>query len=394
MLRTGTDSKLLKQNNEMLKQLDNSLSGLQSGLTGREAQRKLDIHHMKAGQQAAESLEERLNDLAGMSTRQHETIMEKLARIQNQVEERNASTIPTHEMLTSKVPFSDNSREEKAENYTDDNHAGNELSESIDRLCDLATKPRTTAYSNEAQQIIADLEKILCLVSTEPKSPDTRETRKRKQGQVDDLESTKLSRISKQNLDLKKLQGILISSPCVSVNEQGWSITEVFKLSSLLIFFGIASSDTNIASENRRCRKTTFQNYDTDVGAVFVQVKKRRLMGNAKHGENNILIGKPEQEVEDIFEGTVSLIPKRTDRQTKISASFFQRVTKHGFFSLSPRLSFCAIIPDNSEIFALVENGDLKGIINHLQQGKTSLSDCDSEGRSLLNVRKHCYEYL
>lgn len=58
---------------------------------------------MKAGQQAAESLEERLNDLAGMSTRQHETIMEKLVRIQNQVEGRKASTIPTHEMLTPKV---------------------------------------------------------------------------------------------------------------------------------------------------------------------------------------------------------------------------------------------------------------------------------------------------
>lgn len=76
-------------------------------------------------------------------------------------------------------------------------------------------------------------------------------------------------------------------------------------------------------------------------------------MGNADHGENNILIRKPDQE------GTVSFIPKRTDRQTQISASFFQRLTKDGFFSLSPRLSICAIIPDNSEIFALVEDGDL-----------------------------------
>lgn len=71
MMQTGTDSKVLKQNKDMLKQLENSLSGLRSGLTGQEAQRKLDIHYMKAGQQAAESLEERLNDLAGMSTRQY-----------------------------------------------------------------------------------------------------------------------------------------------------------------------------------------------------------------------------------------------------------------------------------------------------------------------------------
>lgn len=80
----------------------------------------------------------------------------------------------------------------------------------------------------------------------------------------------------------------------------------------------------SITSENRRCRKT-FQNYDTNVGAVFVQAKKRRLMGNADHGENNILNRKPDQGVEDIFEGTVSFISKRTDRQTKFSALFFHK---------------------------------------------------------------------
>ena len=117
-------------------------------------------------------------------------------------------------------------------------------------------------------------------------------------------------------------------------------------------------------------------------------------MENADRGENNTLITKPDQEVEDIFEGIVSFIPKRTDRRTKISTSFFQRLSQDGFSSLSPRLSFCAIIPDNSEIFALVQCGDLKGIINHLQQGKPSFSDRDTEGRTLLNVRNHCHEYL
>lgn len=349
---------------------------------------------MKAGQQAAESLEEKLNDLVGMSTRQHETIMEKLARIQRQVEERKASTVPTSEMFTPKVSIPVNSREEKAENHTEENQAGNELSESIHRLCGLATKPRITAYSDQAQQIIADLEKILCLVSTKAKLPEPLEARKRKQDQLADQESAKLSRYSKQNLDLKKLQGLRISSPCISVNEQGQSVTELFKLSSFVDLFGIASFDASITSENRRYRKTTFQNYDTNVGAVFLQVKKRRLMGNADHAENNILIIKPDQEVEDIFEGTVSFIPKRADRQTKISTSFLQRVTKDGFFSLKPRLSFCSIIPDNSEIFALVEGGDLKGIIYHLKQRKAFLSDCDPEGRTLLNVRKHYCDYL
>lgn len=217
MKQTGTDSKVLKQNSDMLKLLENGLSGVQNGLTRQEAQRKVDSHQMKAGQQAAESLEGRLNGLAGMSTRQYETIMEKLAQIHNQVEECKASTVPTHETFTPEMSFSDNSGKEKAKEYTEDNY-GNELSESIDRLCGLATKPRTTAFSDEAQQIIADLEKILNFVSREAKLPETRETRKRK---LADLESAKVSRYSKQDLDFKRLQGLLISSPCISVNEQG-----------------------------------------------------------------------------------------------------------------------------------------------------------------------------
>lgn len=344
MLQTRIDSQALKQNNDLLEQLENGLSGVESGLTS----------------------------LAGMSMAQYETMMEKLAQIQ---EELKASAVHAHDMFTPKVSSPDNSKEEKAENHTDDDHASNELSESIDRLCGLATKPRTTACSDDAQQIITDLEKILSLISREAKSPGTRETRKRKQDQLADLESAEVSRYSKRGLrlDLKRLQGLLTSSPRISVNEQ-------------------ASFDTKTGSENRRHRKAAFQKYATTIGAISVQVKTRRLLKNANQIETNVLTGKSDQEVEDIFEGTVSFIPKKPDWRTKISTSFFQRSTKDGFFSFSPRLSFCAIIPDSSEIFALVSRGDLKGIINHLQQGKASLSDCDSKGRTLLNYALYCLE--
>ena len=117
-------------------------------------------------------------------------------------------------------------------------------------------------------------------------------------------------------------------------------------------------------------------------------------MKNADQGDNSILTKKPDQDAENIFEGTISFIRKRSDYGTKVFASFLQRSTQNGFFSVSPSLAFCAIIPDNSEIFALVEKGDLKGIITRLQQGKASLSDCDSKGRTLLNVRKSHHEFL
>lgn len=152
-------------------------------------------------------------------------------------------------------------------------------------------------------------------------------------------------------------------------------MTKLFKLSSFIDLFDLASFDASITSENRRYRITTFQNYDTPVGSIFVQVKKRRLMGNSDHGQNDTVNIKPDEEVEEIFESRVNFIPKRTDRQTRILASFMQRVTKDGFFSLKPRLSFCAIIPHNSEIFDLIRDNDLGGIIDHLQLGKAFLSD-------------------
>lgn len=88
----------------------------------------------------------------------------------------------------------------------------------------------------------------------------------------------------------------------------------------------------------------------------------------------------------NVFEGTVSLIPERDISCTKISTSFLQKWTEDCHFSLKPTLSFCAIIPDNSRIFVLAREGDLKGMINHIQQGHASLTDCDSRGRTLLNV--------
>lgn len=207
MLQTGNDSQVLKQNNDLLEQLENGLSGLERGLTG----------------------------LACMSMAQNETMMEKLAQIH---EELKASAVHAHEMFTPKVSSPDSSKEEKAENHTDDDHASNELSESIDRLCGLATKPRTTAFSDEAQQIIADLEKILSLIPREAQSLETRETRKRKQDQLADLESAEVSRYSKQcvDIDLKRLQGLLTSSPCISVNEQGRLFLS-FEVKELVDFF-------------------------------------------------------------------------------------------------------------------------------------------------------------
>ena len=53
---------------------------------------------------------------------------------------------------------------------------------------------------------------------------------------------------------------------------------------------------------------------------------------------------------------------------------------------LTPMLTFRAIVPDDSEVFRVVENGSVRKLRKLLNNGKASLGDCDSMGRSLLNV--------
>ena len=62
-----------------------------------------------------------------------------------------------------------------------------------------------------------------------------------------------------------------------------------------------------------------------------------------------------------------------------------------------PTLTFRAMVPDDSEVFRVVEAGSVKKLKRLLSNRAASLRDCDSMGRSLLNVSLHedtIYEYL
>ena len=54
--------------------------------------------------------------------------------------------------------------------------------------------------------------------------------------------------------------------------------------------------------------------------------------------------------------------------------------------SFTPTLIFRAMIPDDSEVFRVVEGGSVRKLKRLLSTGAASLGDCDPEGRSLLNV--------
>lgn len=59
---------------------------------------------------------------------------------------------------------------------------------------------------------------------------------------------------------------------------------------------------------------------------------------------------------------------------------------------LTPSLSFRALISDDSEVFKIVTKGSVKQIVSLLRRGAASLRDCDTTGRSLLNVSDCSHE--
>ena len=54
-----------------------------------------------------------------------------------------------------------------------------------------------------------------------------------------------------------------------------------------------------------------------------------------------------------------------------------------------PKITYQAMIPNDSEVFKIVASGQVERLIEALDLGSTSLTDRDEEGRSLLNVSCH-----
>lgn len=52
----------------------------------------------------------------------------------------------------------------------------------------------------------------------------------------------------------------------------------------------------------------------------------------------------------------------------------------------SATMMYKVMIPNDSEVFRIAGCGEVKDLIELLEKGNVSLTDCDEEGRSLLNV--------
>lgn len=92
------------------------------------------------------------------------------------------------------------------------------------------------------------------------------------------------------------------------------------------------------------------------------------------------------------FAANLTFMSSCPDLRVKLSAAFYQRMSSEGsYLVIPPMLSVHVMIPDNSEIFRLIKNDDLQGVVKLMEQGRASLRDCDMKGRSLLSVSNRCW---
>ena len=73
----------------------------------------------------------------------------------------------------------------------------------------------------------------------------------------------------------------------------------------------------------------------------------------------------------------------------QVAVTFQQQILHHGSFLTKPILSVSALLPEDSKVFQLIKNGDLKGLMKSLYLREARLTDRDLDGRCLLNV---CFE--
>ena len=301
-------------------------------------------HRFQQGaHQLTEEFATRLDKLPSMSTDQHDAIIDRLRRIelQTSVMSETVTSLASNSMLSKGEP--DDQHEETSQSELN-------LSAAIDRLCNLASSTAQVCYSKDAEEIIDDLGCILDAILHQAAGITDKSSGASKRKRYDEDHFPIIHR------NIKRVCGLLSASCAV---EFGGNISARSAYSSIGI---------------QKILKRSTDIFNMTACTAVVSLKTETYPGVERRGKQGTL------------RGSISILPRKSTKRAKISVHFLQRFIGSGFNSLDPILWFHPVVPDNAEIFGAVENGNLDKMLELLNAGKASLRDCDSEGRSLLNV--------
>ncbi|KPM42617.1 hypothetical protein AK830_g3921 [Neonectria ditissima] len=230
------------------------------------------------------------------------------------------------------------------------------LEQSITRLIHSVAEKECTVDSEDAEQLIQDLETLLVSAQkTEPlpnleTSPPKGPRRNR-----DEMEENVWR-------ELKLSTNLILSAPSIAINQR-----------ARLGFINTIPQGTIIKQDRKR------KAIDLGNGVLTVSTVKRRRMpsrGGHQHGRD-----KSKKD----FVATLMFKPKNSRSMIAVSVNQGQ-VLCDSFTSMSPRISVINIVPKDSLIFDLAFEGEVEELMSFVAEGKGSLHDHDTDGQSLLHV--------
>ena len=145
----------------------------------------------------------------------------------------------------------------------------------------------------------------------------------------------------------------------------------------LRICLYVASRPLTLAAAKYETRNTHYQRPAQNGTVTFRARRKYRRLGTISH--------ECAQDIPELLEASFTFLPNN-GQNPWISVDFKQSLSYEGSFLRRPALSVSAILPHDSEVFRLIEKGDLSGLIQSLSLRKAFLTDRDIDGRCLLHV--------
>ncbi|KAK0512253.1 hypothetical protein JMJ35_005381 [Cladonia borealis] len=237
------------------------------------------------------------------------------------------------------------------------------LQNALDRLCHFAKQKEKTAFSEEAEIVIRNLQHILKLLLL----AEEEERREGRKGMT--YEETSERDITRNDVlyqdEVKQIKRMLGASHCVSINEK------VFRSS-------------NPATARYKVTTTHYQRHLRN-GTVTIQRRcKSRRLGDSSHDYSQ----DTPADFPETLEASFSFLPKNL-QNPHIAVKILQTNSYEGSFLKKPALSVSALLPLDAEPFRLIEEGDLNGLKRLLGLRQAFLTDRDLEGRSLLSYAMH-----
>lgn len=233
---------------------------------------------------------------------------------------------------------------------------GRAVQEAINRLYAHSHETEKTLYSDEAVSIIEDLEKILSMLMNHDESLINING---KRPLHDDVATKAEQRLR----EAKRVQGLFTSSRQIDVNLHG---------NSTLIPTKPLKKDY--------ARSYIYHAYKINSGSTVFQLRKGILLIKPQYLDSERIATPIE-----VLYGTIIYLPEQPYTMA-VSISWLQEIYTGSFLSKAPALCHHRILPQNSEIFDVIESDNLYRFNEMLQSREVTIHDVDRDGCCLLSV--------